>query len=93
MLQPVDVSVVLPFGDDEDVIGTAVRRVASHLREHGLSFELIAVDEDSGDNSHAVLALLRSDFGELRISHAAGRGRRPEGDTHRCADARTHPWT
>ncbi|HUH03454.1 MAG TPA: hypothetical protein VML75_15765 [Kofleriaceae bacterium] len=70
-----DVSVVLPFGDDEDLIGTAVRRVSAHLRERGLSFEIVAVDEHSGDNSHAVLALLRPDLPELRITNAPGRGR------------------
>jgi hypothetical protein len=75
MQQPLEVSVVLPFADDEDVIGTAVRRVANHLREYGVSFEIIAVDEDSGDNSHAVLALLRKDLAELRIASAPGRGR------------------
>ncbi len=70
-----DVSVVMPFVDDEDVIGAAVRRLAAHLRECGRSFEIIAVDEDSGDNSHAVLALLRPNIPELRIASAVGRGR------------------
>ena len=70
-----DVSVILPFGDDEDVIGAAIQRIAAHLRELSLSFELIAVDEDSGDNSHAVLALLRAQVPELRVTHAPARGR------------------
>ncbi|HTJ41473.1 MAG TPA: glycosyltransferase [Kofleriaceae bacterium] len=75
---PYDVSVVLPFRDDEDVIGNAVHRLAAHLRELGLSFELLAVDEDSGDNSHAVLALLRGQVPELRVQHAPFRGRGAE---------------
>lgn len=62
-----DVSVVLPFGDHEDVIGTAVQRVAAYLDERGLAFEILAVDDDSGDNSHAVLALVRS--GNPRLAH------------------------
>ncbi len=70
-----DVSVILPFGDDEDLIGAAIRHLAAHLRELGLSFEILAIDEDSGDNSHAVLALLRAQVPELRVSHAPGRGR------------------
>ena len=70
-----DVSIVLSFGDDEDLIGSAVRRLAAHLREHALNFEIIAVDEDSGDNSHAVLALLRGQVPELRVMHAPVRGR------------------
>jgi hypothetical protein len=70
-----DVSVILPFGDDEEAVGIAVRRTAEHLRQLNLSFEILAIDEDSGDNSHAVLALLRAEVPELRVTHASGRGR------------------
>ncbi len=70
-----DVSVILPFGDHEDVIGIAIQRLAAHLRELDVAFEIVAVDEDSGDNSHAVLALLRGQVPELRVTHAPGRGR------------------
>jgi hypothetical protein len=70
-----DVSVILPFGDDEEFVGIAVRRTAEHLRVLGLAFEILAIDEDSGDNSHAVLALLRAEVPELRVTHAPGRGR------------------
>jgi hypothetical protein len=78
MAAPYDVSVILPFRDDEDVIGNAIHRVAGHLRELGLSFELLAIDEDSGDNSHAVLALLRGQVPELRVTHSPFRGRGAE---------------
>lgn len=70
-----DVSVILPFGDDEEAVGIAVRRTAEHMRGLGLAFEILAIDEDSGDNSHAVLALLRAEVPELRVTHAPGRGR------------------
>lgn len=70
-----DVSVVMPFGDDEEFVGIAVRRTAEHLRGLGLAFEILAIDEDSGDNSHAVLALLRAEVPELRVTHAPARGR------------------
>ncbi|CAN5278288.1 hypothetical protein BH11MYX1_BH11MYX1_46490 [soil metagenome] len=70
-----DVSVILPFGDDEEALGIAVKRTAEYLRNLGVSFELIAIDEDSGDNSHAVLALLRAEVPEVRVTHASGRGR------------------
>jgi hypothetical protein len=70
-----DVSVILPFGDDEEFVGIAVRRTAEYLRERSLSFEILAIDEDSGDNSHAVLALLRAEVPELRVTHASGRGK------------------
>lgn len=72
----IDVSVILPFGDDEDVIGIAVQHVAAYLKEQGLEFEILAVDRDSGDNSHAVLALVRSRHPVLRqalhILHTPG---------------------
>src|SRR3569623_2401919 len=70
-----DVSVILPFGDDEEAVGVAVRRTAEYLRNLGVAFELLAIDEDSGDNSHAVLALLRAAVPELRVTHAPGRGK------------------
>jgi hypothetical protein len=70
-----DVSVVMPFGDDEEAVGIAVRHTAQHLRGLNVSFEILAIDEDSGDNSHAVLALLRAEVPELRVTHASGRGR------------------
>jgi glycosyltransferase involved in cell wall biosynthesis len=70
-----DVSVILPFGDDEEAVGIAVKRTAEHLRSLGTSFEILAIDEDSGDNSHAVLALLRAEVPEVRVTHAPGRGR------------------
>lgn len=72
----VDVSVILPFGDDEDVIGVAVQHVAAYLEAQGLGFEILAVDRDSGDNSHAVLALVRSRHPvlghALHVLHAPG---------------------
>ena len=62
-----DLSVIVPFGDDEEVIGAAMRQLAAALRASGLTFEIIAVDEDSADNSHAVLALVRPEISELRV--------------------------
>jgi hypothetical protein len=71
----VDVSVILPFADHEDVVGAACSRIARHLGELGLSYEILAVDEASGDNSHAVLGLLRRSMGQLRIVAGARPGR------------------
>jgi hypothetical protein len=79
-----DVSVILPFGDDEEAVGIAVRRTAEHLRGLGLAFEILAIDEDSGDNSHAVLALLRAEVPELRVTHAPGPGRGVDVGTSRA---------
>jgi hypothetical protein len=84
MREPFDLSVLLPFGDDEEIIGSAVRRCAQAVRDLGLRFELLGIDEDSGDNSHAVLALLRSDVPELRVIHAPGRHRGVEAGAARA---------
>jgi len=70
-----DVTAVLTFADDEETVGKACRRIAEHLTERGLSFEIIAVDEDSGDNSHAVLALVREQVPELRVVGSPARER------------------
>jgi hypothetical protein len=82
-----DISVILPFQDHEDIIGTAVAEVARYLREQGSSFEIVAVDDDSGDNSQAVLALIRARFPELRVLGAPGRGRGHECGAHEARGA------
>lgn len=69
-----DVSVILPFNDDEEIIGRAVAALTRYLRDAQLSFEILAVDDDSGDNSQAVLALIRSAHPELRVLRAPARG-------------------
>jgi len=67
---PLDVSVLLPFRDDEDIVGTACKRIAAHLTNLGLSFEILAIEEDSGDNSHALLAMLRREIPTLQVLYA-----------------------
>jgi hypothetical protein len=62
-----ELSVLVPFADDEDVLGGACHRLAAHLRALRLPFEILAIDEGSGDNSHALLALLRAEIPELSV--------------------------
>ena len=66
-----DVSVVVPFGDDEELVGALAGRLAGHLRGLGLTFELLFVDENARDNSVALLLLLR--LPELRVLLAGNR--------------------
>lgn len=61
-----DVSIVLAFRDHEHLVGQACRNIAEYFSQHKRSFEIIAVDEGSGDNSHAVIALLRQEIPTLR---------------------------
>ena len=68
----VDVSVIVPFRDHEHLVGSATRKLADYLVHLGHSFEIIAVDEGSGDNSHAVLALLRNEIPNLCVVVGSG---------------------
>jgi glycosyltransferase involved in cell wall biosynthesis len=62
-----DVSVIVPFTDDEEHVGAFVRRVVRHLEGLRLTFEVLAVDEGSHDNSAALLALLRTTIPQLKL--------------------------
>ena len=73
-MKSLDVSVVLRFRDHEHLVGRASRRIAEYFSALGHSFEIIAVDEGSGDNSHAVLALLRQELGCLEVVVGKGYG-------------------
>jgi len=73
-MSAVDVSVILPFRDHEDKIGNACHNLADYFRAHNLSFEILAVDTGSGDNSQTVLALLRRELPELRVMVGSGYG-------------------
>lgn len=70
-----DLTFVLRSRDDEDHVGHTMARLATHLRGLGLRYELLVVDEGSGDNTLAILALLRKQHPELETLHATpGRG-------------------
>jgi hypothetical protein len=62
-----DLSVIIPFADDEDRVGQMSLRIATHLRSLGVRFEILAVDEGSSDNSVALLWLLRETVPSLRL--------------------------
>jgi len=62
-----DVSVVVPFTDDEERIGALLAKVAAHLRALGLRFEILAVDEDCRDNTLPLVQYLSTRLPELRV--------------------------
>jgi hypothetical protein len=68
-------SVVITVRDAEETIGRDVRRIADHLREAGVSFEVLAVNDGCCDNSFSVLRLVAASVPELRLcaGDAAGR--------------------
>jgi hypothetical protein len=69
-----DLSVIVAVGDDEDRVGHAIRKIVVHLRALGGRFEVLAVDEQSGDNSLALLALMQRQLPELHVIAGASAG-------------------
>ena len=65
-----ELSFILRCRDDEERIGHTIQRISSHLRGLGLCFELLVVDEGSGDNTLAVAALQRKGHAELEVLDA-----------------------
>jgi hypothetical protein len=91
----VDVTFIVRASDDEERIGHVLCRAQAYLRAHGLTAELVLVDEGSGDNSVAVAVMLRPQIRELSVRHSApGHGffdgcQRARGRVIVLADART----
>jgi hypothetical protein len=70
-----DISVVIAVGDHEDAIGHAIRTVAAHLGRLGRSFEILAVNDGSSDNSFSIVNLLAGSMPELRVLGRESAGR------------------
>lgn len=68
-----DLSLIIPFTDDEDRVGAMIRRAALHLDALGLRHEILAVDEGSSDNSTALVGLLRESTPALSLLAAPAR--------------------
>lgn len=90
-----DITAIVICRDDEERVGHTVRRLSAHLRALGLHAEILALDEHSGDNTLAVLSLLRREIPELTVvaGVAPGRGylhgaRRAHGRALLLLDAR-----
>jgi Glycosyl transferase family 2 len=70
-----DISVVLAVGSDEEKVGHQIRKVARHLRQLGRSFEILAVNDGSSDNSLPIATLLAGTVPELRVLSRNAGGR------------------
>ncbi len=71
----IEVSLVLAVSDAEDSVGSDIKTFAQHMRGLGLSFEIVAVNDGSCDNSLAVLRLLERQVPELRVVYRDVAGR------------------
>src|SRR5665213_1868814 len=69
------ISVVIAVGDHEDSIGHAIRTVAAHLGRLGRSFEILAVNAGSSDNSFSIVNILVRSIPELRVLGRGSAGR------------------
>ena len=63
-----DLSVVVPVFNERDNIAPLLAEIVAALRER-VSFEVIYVDDDSTDDSRAVLAAQKALIPELRVLH------------------------
>lgn len=70
-----EVSLVLAVSDAEDCVGSDIRTFAQHMSRLGRSFEIVAVNEGSCDNSLAVLRLLEAQIPQLRVIYRDVSGR------------------
>ena len=72
----IDVSVVCPFYNEEQIVEEAVTRLLARLREMDISWELIVVNDGSLDGSAAVVERLLTQDERLRlVSYDVNRGR------------------
>jgi len=69
------ISVVVAVGDHEDSIGHVIRSVAAHLGRLGRSFEILAVNAGSSDNSLSIANILAGSMPELRVLGRESAGR------------------
>ena len=70
-----EISVVLAVNDDEERIGHQVKAIACHLKSLERTFEIVAVNNGSRDNSLSILELLAARLPELRVVRTAAAGR------------------
>jgi len=63
---PIDVSVVAPVKNEQESLPLLVRRIKTVLDAHGISFELILVDDGSDDGSWVTIQELCAVHDELR---------------------------
>lgn len=68
-------SVIVAVRDVEDTVGRDVRCLVRNLRAHGLTFEIIAVNDGSCDTSLTLLRFLAAEIPELAVLGNAKTGR------------------
>ena len=67
MSLPIDLSAILPVYNEQECIQPVLRELDRVLQTLGQSYEIIAVDDGSTDQTPAILARLKSEWPHLRI--------------------------
>jgi dolichol-phosphate mannosyltransferase len=65
-------SIVIPARDEEGSLAATLAGLVSELREHGIPFEIIVVDDGSSDRTWTILGDLRAQIPELRSVQNSG---------------------
>ncbi len=66
-INPIILSVVVPFFNEEENIALCVDRIVSVLSQLGLRFEIIGVDDGSTDKTAAALCTKKKELPELKV--------------------------
>lgn len=62
-----EISIVIPFYNEEENIGRMIERVVSELQQLSDHYEIIAVDDGSNDNTYERLCAIKKKTANLRI--------------------------
>lgn len=74
-MTPPDLSVIIPFFNEERHVERLVGEVSSVLRQLGRSFEIVLIDDGSSDRTLETLRAVAADLGRSRVlRHAANAG-------------------
>jgi len=65
------ISVVMPAHNEAELLVDSVTAVVHGLRSEGAPFEVLVVENGSGDSTHAIARQLESQIGELRVDTLA----------------------
>jgi undecaprenyl-phosphate 4-deoxy-4-formamido-L-arabinose transferase len=68
---PFSLSVVVPIYNSEDTLRDLVHRIDRNVKDLVISYEIVAVDDGSGDGSWAKLEALKSEYPQLRLVRLA----------------------
>ena len=66
-VSPVDVSVVVPVYDEEDVLPLLVERLRPVAESWGVTYEVLCVDDGSTDATPVVLQRIRREWPQVRV--------------------------